>query len=248
MGVFPSDHLVIGAQKFAKTVRSAIQISNKNDALVTIGIEPKFASTGYGYIQFDPNSPLDYLAGFKVKTFAEKPHKKLAERFVSSGDFLWNGGMFIWKVSSFFNELQTHMVEFNSQLKKIEKKINSNQDFNRLWKKIQPESIDYGLMEKSDNIYVVKSEFEWNDLGSWDAVFDVSSKTKDKNVIRGEGLVMDGKNNLVESNNHFTAVVGVDNIVVVNTPDATLVIPRDKVENIKELVTYLEKNKKSELL
>ena len=103
-------------------------------------------------------------------------------------------------------------------------------------------------MEKSDKIYVVKSEFEWNDIGSWDAVFDVSSKTKDKNVIRGEGLVMDGKNNLVDSNNHFTAVIGVDNIVVVNTPDATLVIPRDKVENIKELVTYLEKNKKSELL
>ena len=156
--------------------------------------------------------------------------------------------MFVWKVSSFFNELQTHMTEFNSQLIKIEKKINSNQDFNRLWKKIQPESIDYGLMEKSDKIYVVKSEFEWNDIGSWDAVFDVSSKTKDKNVIRGEGLVMDGKNNLVDSNNHFTAVIGVDNIVVVNTPDATLVIPRDKVENIKELVTYLEKNKKSELL
>ena len=248
MGVFPADHLVIGAQKFAKTVRSAIQISNKNDALVTIGIEPKFASTGYGYIQFDPNSRLDYLEGFKVKTFAEKPHKKLAERFVLSGDFLWNGGMFIWKVSSFFNELQTHMAEFNSQLKKIEKKINSNQDFDRLWKKIQPESIDYGVMEKSDNIYVVKSEFEWNDLGSWDAVFDVSPKTKDKNVIRGEGLVIDGKNNLIESNNHFTAVVGIDNIVVVNTPDATLVIPRDKVENIKELVAYLEKNKKLELL
>ena len=248
MGVFPADHLVIGAQKFAKTVRSAIQISNKSDGLVTIGIEPKFASTGYGYIQFDPSSPLDYLAGFKVKTFAEKPHKKLAERFVSSGDFLWNAGMFIWKVSSFFNELQTHMTEFDRDLKKIEKRINSNQDFNRLWKKIQPESIDYGLMEKSDNIYVVKSEFEWNDIGSWDAVFDVSPKTKDKNVIRGKGLVIDGKNNLIDSNNHFTAVVGVDNIVVVNTPDATLVIPRNKVENIKELVMYLEKNKKSELL
>ena len=248
MGVFPADHLVIGAQKFAKTVRSAIQISNKSDGLVTIGIEPKFASTGYGYIQFDPSSPLDYLAGFKVKTFAEKPHKKLAKRFVSSGDFLWNAGMFIWKVSSFFNELQTHMTEFDRQLKKIEKRINSNQDFNRLWKKIQPESIDYGLMEKSDNIYVVKSEFEWNDIGSWDAVFDVSPKTKDKNVIRGKGLVIEGKNNLIDSNNHFTAVVGVDNIVVVNTPDATLVIPRDKVENIKELVMYLEKNKKSELL
>ena len=156
--------------------------------------------------------------------------------------------MFIWKVSSFFSELKTHMPEFDRQLEKIEKRINSNKDFNRLWKKIQAESIDYGLMEKSDKIYVVKSEFDWNDLGSWDAVFDVSPKNKDKNVVRGKGLVIDGKNNLIDSNNHFTAVVGVDNIVVVNTPDATLVIPRDKVENIKELVTYLEKNKKTELL
>ena len=103
-------------------------------------------------------------------------------------------------------------------------------------------------MEKSDNIYVVKSEFDWNDLGSWDAVFEVSPKTKDQNVIRGEGLVIDGKNNLIESDNHFTAVLGLNNIVVVNTPDATLVIPRDKVEDVKELVSYLEKNKKLDLL
>ena len=248
MGVFPADHLVIGAQKFAKTVRSAIQISNKNNALVTIGIKPNFASTGYGYIQFDPQSTLDYLAGFKVKTFAEKPHEKLAKRFVSSGDFLWNGGMFVWKVSSFFSELKIHMTELNSQLEKIEKKVNAKQDFSSLWQKIQPKSIDYGLMEKSDNIYVVKSEFDWNDLGSWDAVFEVSPKTKDQNVIRGEGLVIDGKNNLIESDNHFTAVLGLNNIVVVNTPDATLVIPRDKVEDVKKLVSYLEKNKKSDLL
>ena len=121
-------------------------------------------------------------------------------------------------------------------------------DYNHLWQKIEPQSIDYGLMEKSENIYVVESEFEWNDLGSWDALFDVSPKSKDQNVIRGNGLVIDGQNNLIESNDHFTAVVGASNLVVVNTPDATLVVPRDKVEDIKELVAYLEKNKKNKLL
>ena len=248
MGIFPADHLVIGAQKFAKTVRSAIQISNTTDALVTIGIKPRFASTGYGYIQFDPESSLDHLGGFKVKTFAEKPHKKLAERFIASGDFLWNGGMFIWKVSSFFKELSIYMSDLNNQLEDIEKKIENKVDYNYLWQKIEPQSIDYGLMEKSENIYVVESEFEWNDLGSWDALFDVSPKSKDQNVIRGNGLVIDGQNNLIESNDHFTAVVGASNLVVVNTPDATLVVPRDKVEDIKELVAYLEKNKKNKLL
>jgi mannose-1-phosphate guanylyltransferase len=140
------------------------------------------------------------------------------------------------------------MPDLNDQLVKIEKLIASKQDFKRLWNNIKPESIDYGLMEKSDDIYVVKAEFDWNDLGSWDTVFDVSPKSKDQNVIRGEGVVIEGKNNLIQSNGHFTAVIGLDNIVVVNTKDATLVVPREKVEDVKELVKYLEKKKRDDLL
>ena len=248
MSVFPADHLIVGAQKFAKTVRSAIQLANKNDSLVTIGIEPTFPATGYGYIQYDQNSPEDDLNGFRVKTFAEKPHHTLAKRFIESGDFLWNGGMFVWRVSTFFKKIEKHMPDLNDQLVKIEKRIASKQDFKRLWNNIKPESIDYGLMEKSDDIYVVKAEFDWNDLGSWDTVFDVSPKSKDQNVIRGEGVVIEGKNNLIQSNGHFTAVIGLDNIVVVNTKDATLVVPREKVEDVKELVKYLEKKKRDDLL
>ncbi|MGY8780954.1 MAG: mannose-1-phosphate guanylyltransferase [Fidelibacterota bacterium] len=248
MSVFPADHLVVGAQAFAKTFRSAIQLANKNDCLVTIGVVPTFPAIGYGYIQFDKNSLEDHLNCFKVKTFAEKPHKELAERFLESGDFLWNGGMFTWKVSSFFNKIKIYMPDLNDKLVKIEKKIANNQGFTELWNSIKPESIDYGLMEKSDDIYVVKAEFDWNDLGSWDTVFDVSTKSKEHNVIRGEGVVIEGKNNLIQSNGHFTAVIGVDNLVVVNTKDATLVVPREKVEDVKKLVKYLEKKKLDSLL
>jgi mannose-1-phosphate guanylyltransferase len=248
MSVFPADHLVVGVQAFAKTVRSAIQLANKNNFLVTIGVVPTFPATGYGYIQFDKNSPEDHLNCFKVKTFAEKPHKELAERFLESGDFLWNGGMFTWKVSSFFNKIKIYMPDLNDKLVKIEKQIANNQGFTELWNSIKPESIDYGLMEKSDNIYVVKAEFDWNDLGSWDSVFDVSTKSKEHNVIRGEGVVIEGKNNLIQSNGHFTAVIGVDNLVVVNTKDATLVVPREKVEDVKKLVKYIEKKKLDGLL
>ncbi len=248
MGVFPADHLIVGYQKFAKTVRSAIQLANKNGSLVAIGIEPTFPSTGYGYIQYDHNSPEDHLNGFKVKTFAEKPHQALAERFIKSGDFLWNGGMFVWKVSTFFEKIEKHMPDLSEQLGKIEKRIAKKQDFTRLWNHIEPKSVDYGLMEKSNDIYVVKAEFQWNDVGSWDAVYDVSPKTKDKNVIRGEGVVIQGQNNLIQSNSHFTAVIGADNLVVVNTKDATLVVPREKVEDVKALVHYLEKKKRNDLL
>ena len=140
------------------------------------------------------------------------------------------------------------MPELNDQLGKIENRISKKQDFIRLWNRINPVSIDYGLMEKSDDIYVVKAEFKWSDLGSWETVYDVSPKSKDKNVIRGEGVIIDGQNNLIQSNGHFTAIIGADNLVVVNTKDATLVIPREKVEDVKALVQYLEKKKRKDLL
>ena len=111
-----------------------------------------------------------------------------------------------------------------------------------------PESIDYGLMEKADNIYVIPAQFEWNDLGSWDALFEIFSKKENDNIIRGLGTVLDGENNFIHSNEKFTAVIGLDNIVVVNTNDATLVVPRDKVEKVKDLVSWLDKKNFKDLL
>ena len=248
MGIFPADHFIVGHQKFSRTIQSAIHLAKKNDSLVTIGIEPTFPSTGYGYIQYDQNSSADHLNGYKVKTFAEKPHPKLARRFLESGEFLWNGGMFVWRADAFFKKIERYMPDLKDQLVKIEKRINKKQDFSRIWQQIEPESIDYGLMEKSDNIYMVKAEFEWNDVGSWDAVYDLSPKSKGKNVILGEGVVIEGKNNLIQSNGQFTAVVGADNLVVVNTEDAILVASREKVEEVKALVNYLEKKKRNDLL
>ena len=190
----------------------------------------------------------NHLNGFHVKTFAEKPHEKLAKRFLKSGDFLWNGGMFVWKVKSLFDQLALLMPELNEQLKRIEKRIEKKQDYNNIWKNIKSESIDYGILEKSDNIYVIKAEFEWNDVGSWNSVYDLSLKTKGDNVIRGDGIVLNGSRNFVQSENHFTALVDISDLVVVHTEDATLIIPRDKVESIKELVDYLNKNNKKDFL
>ena len=248
MGIFPADHLIVGHQKFSRAIQSAIHLAKKNDSLVTIGIEPTFPSTGYGYIQYDHKNSKDYLNGYKVKTFAEKPHRKLARRFFESGEFLWNGGMFVWRADVFFKKIEKYMPDLKDRLAKIEKRINNKQDISRIWKQIESESIDHGLMEKSDNIYMVKAEFEWNDVGSWDAVYDLSPKSKGKNVIRGEGVVIKGKNNLIQSTGQFTAVIGADNLVVVNTEDAILVVSREKVEEVKALVNYLEKKKRKDLL
>ena len=248
MGVFPADHLIVGAQKFSKSVRSAIQIATKKQTLVTIGIKPHYPATGYGYIQFNKKSSDSHLNAFPVKTFAEKPHEKLATRFLKSGDFLWNGGMFVWRIDSFFSEISSHMPELDSQLAKIEKRIADKKHFSRLWSRIEPESIDYGLLEKTKNIYVIKAEFDWNDLGSWNSVFEFSPKNKENNAIRGQGIVIDGKNNFIESQNQFTAIIGQSDLVVVSTNDATLVVPRSRVEEVKRVIAFLEESKNKKLL
>lgn len=248
MGVFPADHLIVGHKKFEKAIHTAKYLANKNSSLITVGIEPTFPATSYGYIQFDRNSPEDHLNAFRVKTFAEKPHLKLAERFLKSKDFLWNAGIFVWKISSFFTQLKIHMPELHDQFSKIKKFLDNKQSYDSAWDRIIPESIDYGLLEKSDEIYVVRGEFNWSDLGSWNAVYDISPKTKGENVVRGEGIVLDGKNNFIQSNGHFTAIIGIDDLVVVNTDDATLVVPRNRVEEVKGLVDYLEKQNRKDLL
>ena len=241
-------HLIIGAKQFLKTLRSSFRVANKKDALVTIGIKPTHPSTGYGYIQYNKKEPLLKLNVFKVKAFAEKPHLTLAKRFLKSGDFLWNGGMFVWKADIFMEEMKKHMPDLNEIMQKIDLRIQKRKRFNDLWDSIEPVSIDYGLLEKSDSIYAVEADFKWNDLGSWSSIYNVSTKTKDKNVVRGTGVVLDGTNNLIESKKQFTALVGVSDMAVIATSDAILVVPKDKAEQVKDVVDYLEKNNKDELL
>lgn len=248
MGIFPADHLIVGHKWFVKAITSAKHIALKKKALVTIGLKPTFPSTGYGYIQYDPESDADHLDAYNVKVFAEKPHLSLAKKFIGSGDFLWNSGMFIWTVDTFLKNVKNHMPDLFHQLSKIDKLITEGKDFKDVWEKIKPESIDYGIMEKAKDVYLIKAKFEWSDLGSWNTVYDYMHKNDDGNAIKGDGIVLNGKNNFIQSDNRLTAIVGLDNIVVVNTDDATLVIPKDQVENVKDLVNYIKKQNRKELL
>ena len=248
MGIFPSDHLIVGHRKFEKAVSTANHLAKKGDNLVTIGIKPHYPSTAYGYIQYDEKSEEDHIDAYHVKTFAEKPHKKLAERFIASGDFVWNAGMFFWRAGTFMDSLKTFMPDLTDSLNKIAPKLHAGEQFDELWKFIEPESIDYGLLEKTDNIYVVTGDFKWNDIGSWSALYDVLNPRDDGNIIRGNGKVMNGKNNLIQSNGKFTAVLGLSDLVVVNTDDATLIVPRDKVEDVKDLVAFLKKDGQNNLI
>mgnify|MGYP001181495277 FL=1 len=139
------------------------------------------------------------------------------------------------------------MPELLNEVEKIAPKIDSEDSFDELWEFIKPESIDYGLLEKADNIYVVPADFQWNDIGSWKALYHVFNSDRKGNIIRGNGTIMEGKGNLIHSKDKFTAVLGIDNAVVINTGDVTLVVNKDKVENIKKLVHYLNTNNLGEL-
>jgi len=249
MGIFPADHLIVGFRAFSKAIGTSNHLARKNGSIVTIGIPPEFPSTAYGYIQYDQNSDEDHLDAYRLITFAEKPHYELANKFLQSGDFLWNAGIFIWKAATLQSKLQQFLPDLHEYLKRIDDRISKGRSFSDIWKHISPVSIDYGLMEKVTNeTYVVKAGFKWNDLGSWNSVYNVSPKTSTKNVIKGEGTVLDGKNNFIQSNGHFTAVLGLNDVVVVHTDDATLVIKKDDVENVKDLVGWLQKNGREDLL
>ncbi|MFH1852349.1 MAG: mannose-1-phosphate guanylyltransferase [Candidatus Neomarinimicrobiota bacterium] len=247
MGVFPADHLVVGHHEFEKAVKTAAHLARKKKSLVTIGVNPTFPATGYGYIQFAADSDEDHLDAYRVKTFAEKPPLDLARQFLESGEFLWNSGIFVWEIGTFFSEMRRHMPDLHHSLELI-RELDVNESIADIWNDISAESIDYGLMEKTDNIYVIKARFEWNDVGSWNAVYDICPKNGNRNVLRGDGVILNGHDNFVQSDGRFTAVVGVDNLVVVNTADATLVIPKDQVESVKELVELLKNEERKDLL
>lgn len=251
MGVFPADHLIIGHQKFSSALRIAMNLTVGKDALVTFGIVPNSPHTGYGYIQFDKRKETVPGKVYMVKTFAEKPNERVAKRFVRSGEFLWNSGIFVWKVSSILSAIELHMPELSQSLLAIHDALGKRYYHSTLldqWELIKPESIDYGILEKSDNIYMVKSGFQWSDVGSWNSFFELSPKNGMGNVVKGDVIVLDGENNLIHSNGKLTAVIGLDNVVIINTPDATLVVSRDKVEDVKELVNLLEESGREEVL
>lgn len=251
LGVFPSDHLIVGHATFARTLRTARDLALSREVLVTIGITPSSPHTGYGYIQFDKRYELVKNTAYKVKTFAEKPSRSVARRFLKSGDFLWNSGIFVWTASTYLEAMERHLPEHHEILEEIGASIGSKDYSATLesrWDLLRPESVDYGILEKADNICVVKTAFEWSDVGSWNSYYELLTKNGEGNVVKGDVLVLDSRNNLIHSDGRVTAVVGLDNIVVINVDDATLVARMDRVEEVREIVAMLKKAGREELV
>lgn len=247
--VMPADHIIRDSESFINTLKIAANYSYSNQALVTIGIQPTKPETGYGYIQIDEDSGKDNV--YKVLTFAEKPNYDTAMNFIKSGDFFWNSGMFIWKIDTILNEIKTHMPELYEGLLQIKDNL-GKPDFPEILSKVYGQlrsiSIDYGIMEKSDKVYLVKGQFTWSDVGSWDAVYELSEKDQDGNVKIGNVYTDMSLDSYIYSPEKFAAVIGIDNVIVINTKDALLVCRRDKAQDVKNVIDYLKLNKLNDLL
>ena len=251
MGVYPADHIIVGDSKFKQIITKAIKMVKKKSSLITIGIKPTYPATGYGYIQYDLSRKQSIKDIYKIKTFAEKPQLEIAEKFLNSGEFLWNAGIFVWKANIILHEMKTFMCELHDALDAISDSYggpNYDTVLDREWKLIQPESIDYGILEKVKNVYTIKADFQWNDLGSWHSLFSILTNNKNTSYHDGEVVSIQSENNLIISPNRLTAVVGVKNMAIINLDDATLIVPHDKSEAVKDVVKMLKTMNKSEYL
>lgn len=246
--VLPADHLINDKVEFQRIISEAAKHADEQKSLVTIGINPTRPDTGYGYIQIEENET-DTL--HKVIRFAEKPNLDTAKRFLESGDFLWNSGMFIWRTDVILNEIKTYMADLDEGLQTIKSTINTD-EFNdtliKVYGQLRSISIDYGIMENSKNVKLIKGEFDWSDVGSWDAVYHLLQKDKNNNVVKGDVYFGNSTGNYVNSENKFTALIGVKDVFVINTDDATLVCHKDYAQDVKLIVDYLKMNEKNELL
>lgn len=241
--VAPSDHLILDKAEFIKQVNSGMNFANQNDALVTLGIKPSRPDTGYGYIQYKEDA---VEAGVhKVKTFTEKPNLDLAQQFLDSGDFLWNAGIFIWKVDSVVNAFENHLSEMSDLFKSGENDYFTSREsefIGRIYPACQNISIDYGIIEKSENVYVLPSDFGWSDLGTWKSLYDVADKKESGNVQIGKLVEFNtSENNLVVSSEDKLVVLeGVDDLFVLDTPDALLVCNKNNEQEVKRIVNEVK--------
>ena len=247
MVVLPADHLIQEIDKFKQCILAASEYAPEEGCLITVGIKPSYPETGYGYIQKDRkiSERIDRPI-FKVKTFAEKPDAEIAGRFIKSGDFLWNSGMFIWTVEAITKAMEDYQPELAEDFHSIINKLDCpemDEAVRTVYSKIKPVSIDYGVMEVATKVCVIEADFNWNDVGSWEAVYNLSDKDFDNNAIEApQKVLLESKNNYIFSSKKIVAAVGVEGLVIVDTDDALLICKKEESQKVKDIVDTLRRN------
>lgn len=238
MIVLPADHHIRYPDRFRDVLSQAIELAASGDLLVTIGIEPNTPETGYGYIERGE----EIAAGrYRVRRFTEKPDRARAEEFVQSGRYFWNGGIFVWRVQAIRDALRRLMPQTAARLGEVVAAWGDRARFAAAYEAIEDQSIDYGVLEKADNVAVVAGDFGWDDIGSWSALLRLGPADAGGNVVRGRVLALSSRGNLVASEKRLIALVGVEGLVVIDTDDAVLVCSADRVQDVKQIIDELHR-------
>jgi mannose-1-phosphate guanylyltransferase len=243
--VVPADHFIPDEKTFARQMTAALDYT-KNRYIVTAGIKPSEPHTGYGYIRFSKINPKKKVGVdfFKIMQFKEKPDKKTALNYIKKGNYYWNSGMFVYKLAYFKEFFKQYEPYYNRQYESLERAAGNNGRFSEIYKAIKPESIDYALMEKIKESVMFKAEFSWNDVGSWSSVYNMNKKDKQENVCRGLVIAIDTRRSLLFSDQSKPlAVVDLDQMAVINTENGILVAPLSQLQQVKQVIQMLKKNK-----
>ncbi len=250
ISVLPADHLIRKPDVFREKLAAASTAASQTGDLITFGIPPSYPATGYGYIRFDrthsrriQNEPF-----FSVREFKEKPGRDKAEEFLHAGTYYWNSGMFIWRADAFAEKINKYAVDWAPFWEEILEAYPDPDQVKALYEKMPAISIDYALMERASGVLMAEGDFGWSDVGAWSSLFEVWPLDENKNALRTEGIIIDSNNNLVHNPDQLTALVGVHDLLVVNTGDVLLICRKDLDQKVKDIVNLLKKQKKNQYL
>lgn len=244
MVVLPSDHLIKYNEIFIDALKNAIEIASDEKNMVTIGITPSYPEIGYGYINFGYNEEdKRYNGAYKVRCFVEKPNLETAKEYLATGKYLWNSGMFVWKTSTILESFQEYMPKVYTAFMRIKDAIETESEkevLEREFSELESVSIDYGIMEKYPDIYTIPGNFGWDDVGSWLALERTYQTNENGNIVDGNVITIDVKNSIIQAKDKLVAIVGLENIVVVDTEDAILICAKDKAQDVKKVIENLK--------
>lgn len=249
MIVLPSDHLIKNNDVFVETLNQACQVAEQNINLVTLGITPNYPETGYGYIKM--NRAISNGTSYAVEHFVEKPDLELAKKYLASGQFLWNSGMFIWKTSSILTCISKFLPDMYKGLLKIKEAIGTSHEqsaLENIFPTFESVSVDYGIMERADDIFVLPGNFGWDDVGSWLAIERIKGTDTDGNSFTGNILSVGSKNCTVEAGTKLVALVGMEDTIVVETKDATLICAKQSAGDIKKILEAIRQQNLNQYL
>jgi len=258
LAVLPADHYIAQPERYRELVRAALDVAREPGRVVVLGIPPTRPETGFGYIErMDENLRPAGFPVFAVRRFTEKPELQLAKEYVASGNYHWNAGMFFWRISTFLKNLQRHLPKTHAALESLAEHIGERsyeRKLRAIYPKLENISVDYAILETATRaegpprVFEIPAEIGWSDIGSWAAVYDLLAKRPGANILAGEGHAIDAEGNFLWSPSKFVAAIGVRDLVVVETPDALLICPRDRAQDVGKIVKWLEEKRRKELL